>query len=296
MHTQVTTNAAVASASIALSAANSDVQHVAAPVVAIAEERAKAATEAEGIKLQQQRETSAYERIDKLSAARQDWQDTAYKTSNEMLYGILADCYRLYHDMCGKGVDAAALRAALERKLSERGIARKASTHTMAKIVRCVFDGDRRRISAYSRALQAALSANAAADGLAAFISDAGGVEELRLAKSPNFVPTAVKVDKAKAAIATKSLVTIDDKSLAKQLDTANVGAQYVLVASMQADGTLSINAVLQSDAALNAALAAYYGQNKDAIAASAVNDAQAKASADKQQGLEELVTLAAAA
>jgi hypothetical protein len=144
----------------------------------------------------------------------------------------------------------------------------------------------------YSRALQAAHSANAPADGLAAFIS----VEELRLAKSPNFVPTAVKVDKAKAAIATKSLVTIDDKALAKQLDTANVGAQYVLVASMQADGTLSINAVLQSDVALKAALAAYYGQNKDAIAASAVNDAQVAASADKQQELAELVAQAAAA
>lgn len=295
MHTQVTTIAAVAPTAVVANVVAAADQ-VPAPVVAIADERAKAATEAEGIKLQQQRVTSAYERIDKLSAARQSWQDTVYKTSNEMLYGILAECYVLYHDMCGKSVDAAALRAALESKLTERGIARKASTHTMAKIVRCVFDGDRRRISAYSRALLAALSEKVAADGLAKFIEKAKGIEELRLAKSSNFVSTAKKVDKAKAAIATKSLVTIDDKALAQQLDTANVGAQYVLVASMQADGTLSVNAVLQSDAALKAALAAYYGQNKDAIAASAVNDAQVKASADKQQELEDLVTLAAAA
>jgi hypothetical protein len=271
-----------------------DAQQTPAPIVPIA----PAIAEAEGIKLQAQREQAADARIEALSQARQTWQDTVYKTSNDMLYGILAECYVLYHDMCGKTPQAAALREALKRKLAARNIKCSEGTHTMAKIVRCVFDGDRRRISAYSRALLAALThkPQVPADGLAKFIADAGGVEELRLAKSPNFVPTAVKVEKAKAAIADKALAAIDGAALAQNLDAANVGAQYVLVASMQADGTLAVNAVLRSDTALKAALAAYYSTHKDAIAAQVVVQTVAKAEADKQQQMADLIEEAAKA
>lgn len=269
-----------------------DAQQTPAPITPIA----PAIAEAEGIKLQAQRQQAAEARIEALSQARQTWQDTVYKTSNDMLYGILADCYALYADMCGKSPQAAALREALKRKLAARNIKCSEGTHTMAKIVRCVFDGDRRRISAYSRALQAALSEKVPADGLAKFISDAGGVEELRLAKSTNFVPTAVKVEKAKAAIANKALAAIDGAALAQNLDAANVGAQYVLVASMQADGALAVNAVLRSDTVLKAALAAYYSTHKDVIAAQVVVQTVAKAEADKQQQMAELIEEAAKA
>ena len=257
---------------------------------------AVAATEAEGLNLQAVRSTAAYDRINKLSASRQHWQDTVYKTSNDMLYKILQDCYRLYDDMVGAGLTAAALREALARMLSERGIKFDKSTHTMTKIVRCVFDGDRRRISAYGLALRAALEQKVPVETLADFICEQGGVEEIRLAKSTAAVPTQDKVAAATDMLRDKQLAVLTTPALTQALDAAKVGEQHVLIVTQLADGSLAVNCIVSTQSAVNAALTAYYSANKDVIQSHAEKNEQVNTEAIKQQTMRELVDEAAAA
>lgn len=247
------------------------------------------ADEAASIKATQEKVAAAKDRIAKLSAQRQTWQDTVYKTSNDMLYAILQDCYRLYDDMLGTSLTASALRTALDRTLTERKISFESSTHTMTKIVRCVFDGDRRRINAYSLALRAAINnkpKKVPVDELAKFIAENGGVEELRIQKSPTSMSTVAKVDLAKTDLAQRNYAVVSSIQLVEGLDAAKVGQQHVLIVTQQADGTLVVNGIASTDSAVNAALSAYYSANKTHISAAASGETEAK----KQSGEANLI------
>jgi hypothetical protein len=262
-----------------------------APIIPMAEVQA-AATEAEGIEAQRQREAGAYARIVALSDRRATWQNTVFKDSNDMLYGVLQGCYQLYADMLGKTPEASALRDALARLLKERNIVVRESTHTMTKIVRCVFDGDRRRISAYSRALRAAFDKKVSAEKLAAFIYEAGGVEELRLGKPGTAVSPADKAQQVREAIKAKNIGVFD--ASAAQLDQAAVGSLRILIATQDASSKFTVNAVISSASALNAALVAYYSANKDSLKADGAAKAESAKAVDEEALLEALANEAA--
>lgn len=237
-----------------------------------------------------------FERIEQLAIDRQAWETTVYRTSNEMLYGLLQKCYQLYKDMEGKGDYAKKLRESLNDYVSMKGYRFVKSTHTLSKIAKCVFSDntsnegtDRRRISAYSIVLQKALSDGVPVDGIASYINNAGGVEAIRLGKKPNGAvsPTTQKVVEAKANIAQKSVGVAMGLPLAAKLDAGKIGTQVVLIGTWQADGSVVVQAVVQNDTALNAALASYHSESKlkaedktQAAEKEAANDANAIVSA----------------
>ena len=282
---------------------NTTANAVEAPATAPAAEPAEIvqisvlAAQAAGIKAQQERTAAACQRIAKLSAARQSWQDTVYKTSNEMLYAILQDCYRLYDDMLGASVVAGALRTALDLTLTERKIPFEKTTHTMTKIVRCVFDGDRRRINAYSLALRAAFNnkpVKVPVDELASFIAANGGVEELRMPKSTTAVTLETKLDMAKSMLGKKELAVVASAKLSEDLDGTKVGEQHVLIVTQLADGSLAVNGMVSTTAAVNAALTAYYMANKTPIAAAAAGAAEVAKQSETAAVIEAMVAQAA--
>jgi hypothetical protein len=264
-----------------------------ANVTPIAEIKANA-TEAEAMELQKQRHAAAYERIAKLRDERQTWNDTVYKTSNDMLYGVLQQCYAMYFEMCGKSTTAAALREALAKHLEERKIVVLKSTHTMTKIVRCVFDGDRKRFNTYSRVLQAALAQNKAVNELAQFIVDNGGVDEIYRAKSATALSTADKAAYAATALRDSSLATVDEAAIKQQLDAAKDGEMHVAIVTQRAGGAIEVNAIVFSEGVLKAALAAYYNAHKDAVTATTGNAAAGVKQAEQDVALEELAKQAA--
>ena len=266
-----------------------------APVIPMAEVPV-AMTEAEGIAAQRKREAGAYERIVALFECRAHWQNTVFKDSNDMLYGVLQGCYNLYADMTGKSVEASALRGALALLLKQRNIEVRESTHTMTKIVRCVFDGDRRRISAYSRALRAALDKKVPAAKLAVFIYEAGGVEELRLGKPGNAMSPADKAEQVKEAIKAKNIGVFDAAAVSDQLDHAAVGNMRILIATQDASAKFTVNAVISSASALNAALVAYYSANKDSLKSDGSAKAESAKAVDEEALLEALAAEAASA
>lgn len=224
---------------------------------------------------------SAYNRIASLAKAREQWQTTVFKTANDGLYQLLAECYRLYNDMLGKQTAAIRLREAFEHHCGEKKLNFKASTHTMDKIVRVVFgDADRRRVSAYAIALRAALAHDpkVGPDDFAEFVRQAGGVEEVRMAasKKQDALSAKEKAAVAKSALTKKAAnVVITDRGFCADLDAAKVDQHHVLIAQQQADGSLVVRAIVSNDTVVNVALQAYYAANKDQLKTEKAEDAQ---------------------
>ena len=83
---------------------------------------------------------------------------------------------------------------------------------------------------------------------------------------------------------------------LGAQLDAGKIGTQVVLIGTWQADGTVVVQAVVQSDSALNAALASYHSESKakpetktQVAEKAAANDATATVTAQEKAVAEAL-------
>ena len=203
--------------------------------------------------------------IEQLVLDREAWENTVARTSNEQLYKLLARCYGMYLAMSKDSEDAKKMRKDLQTYINLKGYVFTKASHTLTKIVKCVFGADRRRTSTYSIVLRSALVKEIAEADIANFIERSGGVQEIRLAKG-NALSTKAKAELAKNTVVEQALAKVSGEALAKQLDSARVGEQVVIVATQQANGELVANAVTYSETAVNTALSAYYSANKDSI------------------------------
>lgn len=223
---------------------------------------------------------AAFASIEQLVIEREVWESTVYRTSNDMLYGLLQKCYALYKRMEGMSAEAVSLRSNLADYINLKGIKCVKSSHTIVKIVKCVFGDDRRRASAYGIVLRAALADKIAVEAVPAYIRDKGGVEEIRLAKSPNVMTPKQKAAVAADAVKVDSMGVFASKGLGETFDAGKTGAAVVLIGTWQADGSVIVRTVVQNDTAVNAALASYYSSHKDAVQKQA---AQQEAANDEQ-------------
>ena len=204
--------------------------------------------------------------IEQLVLEREVWQENAFRTSNEQLYGLLQRCYGLYKAMCEDSAEAKALREGLRSYINLKGHVFSKPTHTLTRIVKCVFGSDRRRISAYSIVLRSALAQGVGIMDVAQFIRDAGGVEEMRLARAPNAMSAKQKAQVTSSVLAYKNLGVFSSAALSGSFnDVAKAGTQTVLIGVWQADGSVVVQAVVESATALNAALASHHSQVRDA-------------------------------
>src|SRR5665213_563909 len=110
--------------------------------------------------------------LDQLNSQRENWEASAYKTSNQMLYGILQKCYRLERSM------QRSQYSELNDYCKQREIGYNSSTDTIAKIIKCVFPVDRRRVSTYVTALRAAKQKEGESQNQADWLERHGGVQE----------------------------------------------------------------------------------------------------------------------
>jgi len=209
-----------------------------------------------------------------LVSARQEWQNGAYQASTAQLYDLLQRCYRLYNDMSADTEIARSLRAALKSCLQDQGIKVADSAHTLAKIVRCVFGNDRRRVSVYAIALTAALAEKVKVDDLPTYFRQRGGVEEVRRARAANVLTARQKAEKATDWLDDKELAVVHSETISQMLDSGKVGMQHVLLVTQQADGSLIANAFISNDGVVNAAKAAFYSAEKSSREQSEANAA----------------------
>lgn len=235
---------------------------------------------------------AAFASIEQLVIEREVWESTVYRTSNDMLYGLLQKCYALYKRMEGMSAEAVTLRENLTSYINLKGIKCVKSSHTIVKIIKCVFGDDRRRASAYGIVLRAALAEKVLVEGIPTYIRTKGGVEEIRLAKSPNAMTAKEKASVAATAVKADSMGVFASTALGEKFDAGKTDATVVLIGTWQADGSVIVRSVVQSDTAVNAALATYYSSNKDAVQ----KQAQQQEAANDEQIKQDAVSAAAQA
>jgi hypothetical protein len=197
----------------------------------------------------------------------QFWFENAYRASNDQLYDLLTKCYGYYFEM-GKTDEAAkSLRKGLQNHIDSKGYRFNTGTHSLNKIVKCVFGFDRRRVSAYGSVLQIALQLKVPVTELGNYIRQAGGIEEIRLGgKSSKTVPTNQKAEEVATAVESVNLGQIAHDEISQQLDAGKVGKNTLLIGTWQADGSIVIRAVVDSDSLVKSALATQYNKLRDSL------------------------------
>ena len=202
---------------------------------------------------------------------RATWEYGAYKTSNESLYAILGDCLRLYYFVSETTSEERmkarlSLHSQIAKVAKEREIRFLSDTHLATKIVRCVFDTDRKRASTYSIVVRAAISNKIAADDLPTFIREQNGIEHIRLKKRD---PDGSKARKAKEVVRSKlagsrnvgEIVGVDTQMIGA---SAKQGDINVAIVEWQTDGRFAVKWIGQSQVAIDSALAAFNRSQKE--------------------------------
>jgi len=238
--------------------------------------------------------------LGELIAEKDSWFNNAYKTSNDQLYVLLGKCLGLYLQLQEPTEAASKLRKELAAYVKEKFPSMPSSSHTLSKIVKCVFGADRRRVSAYSIVLRTALAKNIDAAGIPDFIRENGGVEEVRLAKSPNSMTAKQKAEAGAITLANKTIVTVTAPVFKESLDAGNIGKPVVLLGIWNADGSITVHCFTNSEGAVNAALVAQFSKAKaiaeaQKVEVAAANDSQIAKTAVTQAVAEATTMLMAA-
>lgn len=228
--------------------------------------------------------------LTRLTEQRKQWETTVYRASNESLYSILQSCYAIEWSMAGNDANAKARREGLRHFAAQHGFSFKDSTPMMNRVVRCVFgDVARSRVSTYSLVLREAKKRNVGVNDIPAFISDNGGVEQIRLSKSPNYKTAKQKAELAVDAATKNVLGVVSSKLLSELATSEHMGERCVLIAKQQADGTFAVTAVVRGKSALTAALVSHYGSTKADSADTAVKQEAANDDDARSQILREI-------
>lgn len=204
--------------------------------------------------------------LKQLEDKRKQWETTVYRTSNQQLYALLADCLAYGRPM--EVAEAKVRSKELEAFFAERGYAVKKESPLFSRIVKAVFGNvDRRRISTYSLVLRSAQKEGIQPSALAEWIEQRGGIQEVRLARSATYVSPKQKAEQAKSSLGSLPNLAVAKEGLAELADAEHIGTECVLLAEQQADGTFHIKSLTRSATAVNAALAALYAEQNKAAA-----------------------------
>lgn len=211
-------------------------------------------------------QTAALKLVD-MENNRKQWENTAYRTSNQQLYAVLADCLAYGGEL--ETAQAKERTAVLADFFAARGYAVKKDSPLLSRIVKAVFGNvDRRRISTYSLVLRGAKAANVLPNKLADWIEERGGIQEIKLSRSATFVSPSVKAATAKKSLsALPNLALVKTKELTLLADGDFIGEECVLLAEQQEDGSFAIKALTRSGTAVTAALTALYSEQKKVAA-----------------------------
>lgn len=190
-----------------------------------------------------------------LVAEREAWEAGAYATSNQQLYALLDKCLTAYNE----AKRSALLRAKITQMLDERSLPHNSSTNTLTKIVRLVFANCGKRAYAYTRVLSVAAADKPENVTLASFITNNGGIEEIRRRSKSGVSPSVLRQQHITAAskhmIDAGGIVQLATvPAIAPHADTEN--NLSVAIVRLNADGTSSIVYNITNKTLLNEALA----------------------------------------
>lgn len=220
----------------------------------------------------------ARDELHSLAKEREDWEAAEFASSRKRLYRLLTRCYAFYDTMTSNSEKEVRkeLRNGLDAVAAEKGYVFKSTTSSMNKVVQVVFGTNSRRVSAYALTLRVALTAMpdnkpVAVAELAQWIEDNGGVEEIRQGSKSKGVKPSERIELAKSYISdvSRHVVKLDAKSFPISSDYAD--KLIVLIGTYRTNGEVELSGVVSAPSAVNAALQAYYADNKKVVDAATV-------------------------
>jgi hypothetical protein len=195
-------------------------------------------------------ETGFFEALDSLSAERNDWERTVYKTANDRLYDLLSRVYSVYQDSFLNSDDKTkqALKEQLQHKLKALEIRTQKSTTVLGLLVRYVFRSDRRRTFRYLKAIEAANSHGKTSADLADWLRECGGIDE---ATKRSTVDIAAEQKRAALDVEVQALVSELERSSTEPLARIAIDGYCskdpsILISSPADDGSFSVVAVFE--------------------------------------------------
>lgn len=203
-------------------------------------------------------------RIRKLASEVREWEADMSARSHAFLYRMLQNCYGLYLELTDMNdpyvVDK---KQALNGLLEEQGIKNCAAKPLTYKIVRCVFgEMDRRRLSAYHRALNYIQRQQWELGELPGLIEQAGGLTKL----ADKTQPAGTAKQKSGLFVWPESdapaLASVTSANLSSVFDADRVGEKFAAILTLQRDGTYTLHCVVPSPNAVAATLQAFNKAN----------------------------------
>jgi len=202
------------------------------------------------------------QRVENLAIRREVWETTQFAGANATLYQIMEESLALYRDLT-IGENIRAMKHGLNDYISTRGYVFKESSPLTLTVIHCVFGAkDRRRLSTYHTVLRVAIAENWKVGEVAQKIIEQGGIQEISLKRKQGLKPK-LKAEFAREVLMQKTVATLSSDSLKAQMNIENIHENAVAVLTLNGDGTYSVHCVVKSKAAVDAALAAYFSQNK---------------------------------
>ena len=200
-------------------------------------------------------------RLKQMSDANKAWEEGASKTANEGLYGLVQSCYALYKELTdATDANLKHKKQGLNDYLSINSMDAYTTKPMPQKIVRCVFgDRDRRRISTYNVVLRRIIAEGWAVADVPAQIAACGGVQEMSLGRKPGTLTAKEKALQVKDAVQSIELANVKNPQTDQFVNAEKHGETFAAVLTQNTDGSFSINCIVDSKGAVNAALTAYY-------------------------------------
>lgn len=193
----------------------------------------------------QQIVNSTVQQLDALFKIRENWEATDFKKANEGLYGLLRECLGVFNTQYILASKAAqiALRTELTNKLTAAGVKVQSNTSTITMFVRFVFNADRNRAHGYAAVLLAAITDGVDAKDLPTYITDAGGVEEIkrRQVKTAQAIAKQQQIEVAKADVTFEVEMAAATSPLATVQIEGVTGSYALLLVKPTLNGTAAV-------------------------------------------------------
>jgi hypothetical protein len=188
--------------------------------------------------------------VEELMKERSDWQTNHFKSSNDVLYDLLAKIYELYLQSKGGEEADANKRTWLIEQCKERKINFKRNKPTMIQLItKLVFYDslvDSRRVNSYARVLNVAAQSPKVqvSSDVPKFIKAYGGIEEVRAATAKNTKSPSERAEFGRKLLANKATIkTLDNETVKANAATVK-GTVVLLVGIATAKGDVEVKEV----------------------------------------------------
>ncbi|MGB5863829.1 MAG: hypothetical protein WBG95_05975 [Sulfitobacter sp.] len=184
-------------------------------------------------------------RVNTLFAEREEWETTLLATANQRLYQLLGDIYTVYlQAKDGSDVDAQKYDWLL-KEVKKRNIPTAKNPTFIQLITKHVFsnsDTDSRRVNSYARVLScAAQEGVGTGNGIADYINERGGIEEIRSALAKNTKTPKQRASEGRNVADAASAIAVVASDELAQYATKAKGQYVVLLGKMNAQGNVDV-------------------------------------------------------